>query len=47
MGGFGDEWAVWQYSDRGELEGYAGEKYIDLNVVNGKKGLSSLMIIKK
>lgn len=43
----GDDWAVWQYSDRGQLEGYSGEKYIDLNVVNSKKGLSSLMITKK
>ncbi len=30
----GDDWLVWQYWDRGVLEGYSGEKYIDMNVVN-------------
>ena len=40
----GDDWAVWQYSDRGQLEGYSGEKYIDLNVVNSKKGLEALKV---
>lgn len=30
----GDDWAVWQYWDRNVLEGYSGEKYIDMNVVN-------------
>ena len=35
------KWAFWQYSDKGELEGYDGrqadnlEEYIDLNVYNG------------
>ncbi len=30
------EWAFWQYSDKGQLDGYAGEeKYIDLNVYAG------------
>lgn len=29
-------WKFWQYSDKGELEGFAGEEeYIDLNVYNG------------
>lgn len=29
----GREWAFWQYSDKGELEGTSGvEKYVDLNV---------------
>ncbi len=41
---FGDEWAVWQYSDHGELDGYSGEKYIDMNVVNSKNGLEALKI---
>lgn len=38
----GDNWAVWQYNDRGELEGYSGEKYIDMNVLNGNFGLDKL-----
>lgn len=38
----GDDWLVWQYSDRGVLEGYSGEKYIDLNIVNKKSGLDAL-----
>lgn len=38
----GDDWAVWQYCDKGELTGYSGEKYIDLNVVNSKTGLDAL-----
>ncbi len=33
----GDDWTVWQYWDRGVLEGYAGEKYIDMDVVNSGK----------
>ena len=37
-----DDWAVWQYNDKGELEGYSGEKYIDMNVVNAKIGLDGL-----
>ncbi|MBQ8953937.1 MAG: hypothetical protein IJ048_07450 [Clostridia bacterium] len=29
-----EDWLIWQYSDRGELEGYDGEeRYIDLNVM--------------
>lgn len=38
----GDDWLVWQYSDLGVLEGYSGEKYIDLNIVNKKNGLDAL-----
>lgn len=38
----GDDWAVWQYHDKGELQGYLGEKYIDMNVVNSKIGLDGL-----
>lgn len=38
----GDSWALWQYNDRGALEGYSGEKYIDLNVVNNNFGLEKL-----
>lgn len=38
----GDDWAVWQYHDKGELEGYSGEKYIDMNVVNSRIGLDGL-----
>lgn len=36
-----ENWTFWQYSDKGELEGYDGkqvdslEEYIDLNVYNG------------
>ncbi|MBR2658304.1 hypothetical protein IKG28_00155 [Candidatus Saccharibacteria bacterium] len=40
----GEEWTVWQYCDRGMLEGYSGEKYIDLNAVNSKTGLDSLKV---
>ncbi len=32
----GREWTFWQYSDKGSLQGYAGEEeHIDLNVFNG------------
>lgn len=34
---FGTKWTFWQYTDRGELEGYDGQKYIDLNVFNGTR----------
>ena len=44
---FGEDWAVWQYDDRGELKGYDGEKYIDLNVVNRKIGLEGLKVSQK
>ena len=39
----GDNWVVWQYNDRGVLDGYEGEKFIDLNIVNKKYGLDALM----
>lgn len=35
----GDDWAVWQYNDRGILSGYSGEKYIDLNIVKDIESL--------
>lgn len=38
----GNDWAVWQYDDRGELEGYEGERYVDLNIVNGQGGLEAI-----
>lgn len=34
----GREWTFWQYSDRGQLDGYVGkEKYIDINVFHGSE----------
>lgn len=40
-----DDWYIWQYLNRGELEGYTGgEKYIDLNVLNKDKDLDDLII---
>ena len=40
-----DDWYIWQYLNRGELEGYSGgEKYIDLNVLNKDKELSDLIV---
>ena len=38
----GNDWTVWQYHDKGELEGYEGEKYIDMNVLNGSVGIEAL-----
>jgi lysozyme len=38
----GNEWTVWQYNDKGELNGYSGEKYIDMNVVNSAVGVEGL-----
>ena len=38
----GEGWLVWQYNDKGVLDGYGGEKYIDLNVINGKYGVDEL-----
>ncbi len=33
-----ENWTFWQYSDKGTLDGYAGEeKYIDLNVFDGSE----------
>ncbi len=31
------EWTFWQYCDKGILEGYDGEEYIDLNVFYGSR----------
>lgn len=40
-----DDWYIWQYLNRGELEGYTGgEKYIDLNVLNSEKRLEDLVV---
>lgn len=39
------DWYIWQYLNRGKLEGYSGgEQYIDLNVLNKEKELNDLMI---
>ena len=39
------DWYIWQYLNRGILEGYSGgEKYIDLNVLNKEKDLNDLII---
>ncbi len=40
-----DEWYLWQYLNRGQLEGYTGgEKYIDLNILNKDKQLEDLIV---
>lgn len=40
-----DDWYIWQYLNRGELEGYTGgEKYIDLNILNKEKSLADLTV---
>ena len=40
-----DDWYIWQYLNRGKLEGYTGgEIYIDLNVLNKDKELDDLII---
>jgi lysozyme len=40
-----DNWVIWQYSDRGIMDGYSGgEQYIDLNVLNTKFSLEDLTI---
>jgi lysozyme len=40
-----DDWYIWQYLNRGVLEGYSGgETYIDLNVLNREKKLEDLII---
>ena len=42
---YNDDWYIWQYLNRGELEGYSGgEKYIDLNILNKDKKLEDLII---
>ena len=40
-----DDWYIWQYLNRGELEGFTGgEKYIDLNVLNKDKNIDDLIV---
>ena len=40
-----DDWYIWQYLNRGTLEGYSGgEKHIDLNVLNKEKNLNDLIV---
>lgn len=40
-----DEWYIWQYLNKGKLEGYTGgERYIDLNVLNKDKKLEDLIV---
>lgn len=40
-----DDWYIWQYLNRGELDGYTGgEHYIDLNVLNKHKQLEDLIV---
>ena len=44
---YNDEWYIWQYLERGELEGYSGgQKYIDLNVLNKDKDIEELIVKK-
>lgn len=39
------DWYIWQYLNRGTLEGYSGgEKYIDLNVLNKEKDINDLIV---
>lgn len=41
----GSDWLIWQYNDRGQLDGYSGgEKYIDLDVINPSKSLDDITI---
>ena len=37
------DWYLWQYHIRGQLEGYGGQKYIDLDVLNPDKALEDLI----
>ena len=40
-----DDWVIWQYFNRGLLDGYnGGEKYIDLNVLNKDKMPEDLIV---
>lgn len=42
---YSGDWYIWQYLNRGELDGYSGgEKYIDLNVLNKDKSLEDLIV---
>ena len=39
------DWYIWQYLNRGKLEGYSGgEEYIDLNVLNKEKDINDLIV---
>lgn len=39
------DWYLWQYLNRGTLEGYSGgEQYIDLNVLNKDKSMEDLIV---
>ena len=39
------DWYLWQYYNRGKLEGYTGgEPYIDMNVLNKDKSLDDLIV---
>lgn len=42
--GFSKDWTLWQYTDRGELDGYTEESYIDLDKLNPKKQLNNLVV---
>ena len=40
-----DDWYIWQYLNRGELDGYTGgERFIDLNILNKEKELEDLIV---
>ena len=39
-----DDWYIWQYFNRGELDGYNDEKYIDLNILKKDKNLEDLIV---
>ena len=42
---YGKDWTIWQYRDTAILDGYSGgEKYIDMNVLNGRCQLSDIMV---
>ncbi|MBR2590474.1 MAG: glycoside hydrolase family 25 [Clostridia bacterium] len=39
------DWYLWQYLNRGKLEGYSGgEEFIDLNILNKEKDLNDLIV---
>lgn len=38
------DWLLWQYTDRGELNGFDGHDYIDLNVLNPTASLETLKV---
>lgn len=44
---YNGNWYIWQYINKGKLDGYKGsEKYIDLNVINKKYNLEDLIVEK-